>query len=307
MTKSKSKAPVPGPSSAPDPAQNAAQGLEGLNTDLLVPSAGMRKKIVPEAPPWAPTALVDDLIAYRMTRVSLFEYPDDEQAMLERILTRPGMNIVWQSIETACSKKKIDFDGFVRQVWHQLAEANAVINRTTKTPAQTREELGEIAESLGVAVRKIERNRTARILSKIAVLELIGKNLTQCLPSTDNPIIDQLRQAGQVAQIRHELFDPPVAQRPREAMLANALEEACNLSLVDVAKYLIQEIEDCAEGYKGEVKDLGNPAPVFVRRVRGLFKDYFNQPMSSTVAALLNVALDRHLGDITEELVRKTR
>lgn len=284
-------------------------------TEQFEPSTWLRDKIVADIPKWAPAALVDDLVWCKFLKEKnvgklgsdQFQFIDDEISMLERILTRPGMNIVWQSIKTACVQKRIDFDGFVRQLWHQLTAANAVINQTTKTPAQTREELNEIAQSLRVAVRKIERNRSARIFSKQAVLVLIGKKLTQYLPNTDNPIIDQLRQAGQIAQIRHELVDPPVAQTPREAMLANALEEACNLSLVDVAKYLIQEIEDCAEGYKGEVKDLGNPAPVFIRRVRGLFKDSFNQPMSNTVAALLNVALDRDLGDITEELVRKTR
>ena len=294
-----------------DTDQNAANGLQSLNTDLFETPTWMLEKIKSQLPRWAPEELVSELLLYRMTQTkaggfvrSIFEHPDEEQAMLERILTRPGMNIVWQSIKTACARQSIDFDGFVRQLWHQLTAANAVINQTTKTPSQTREELDEIAQSLRVAVRKIERNRSARILSKRVVHELTAKNLARYLPSTDDPIIDQIRQE---AQINEYVLDFSCNDQTQEGRMANALSVACSLSFVDLVTHLIQEIESCAENYKGEVKDLGNPAPVFIRRVRGLFKDSFNQPMSNTVAALLNVALDRDLGDINEELVRKTR
>lgn len=281
-------------------------------TEQFEPSTWLRDKIVADIPKWAPAALVDDLVWCKFLKEKnvgklgsdQFQFIDDEISMLERILTRPGMNIVWQSIKTACVQKRIDFDGFVRQLWHQLTAANAVINQTTKTPAQTREELNEIAQSLRIAVRKIERNRSAKISSEQVVHELTAKNLARYLPSTEDPIVDQIRQD---AQIKAYVGDFSFNDNTPESRMASALGVACSLSFVDLATHLIQEIEDCAEDYKGEVKDLGNPAPVFIRRVRGLFKDNFNQPMSSTVAALLNVALDRDLGDITEELVRKTR
>lgn len=301
----KAKAPK-----AAEPAPNAAAGPQHLNAGLFDPPAWLCDQVAAQLPPWAPATLVNELILYRTIQTepgsfarSIFAYPDNEQAMLERILSRPGMNIVWQSIETACAQRKIDFDGFVRQLWHQLAAANAAINQATKTPAQAREELSEIAQGLRSVVRKIERNRSARTLSKRGVFELTAKKLARYLPSTDHPIADQISQE---AQIHHVLADSPVTQT-REAWLVDALGAACSLSLLDVAKHLVQEIEDCAEGYKGEVKDLGNPAPVFIRRVRGLLKETFGKPMASTVAALLNVALDRELGDISEELVRKTR
>ena len=295
---------------------NSDHDYQVLNTDLFEPPAWLLEQVATQMPKWAPRALVSELVLYRMTQTEpgsfarqIFEYPDAEQAMLERILTRPGMNIVWQSIAAACDKQGVAFDRFVRQIWHQLAAANAVMNQATKTPTEARDELSEIAQHLRLTIRKIERNRIAKILNRRAIHELTAHKIAGNLPSSDEPLHDQIRMEAQINDDVLTTLADGSARRSakRQTRLAEALSAAVSLSLIDVATHLIDELERSIAGYKGEVKELGNHAPVFIRRIRGLLKETFGKPMASTVAALLNVALDREFGDITEELVRKTR
>lgn len=292
------------------------QSSQTLNTDLFEPPTWLVNQVTAQMPKWAPQALVKELLLYRMTGTEsgkfarcIFEYPEDEQAMLERVLTQPGMNIVWKSIQTACENKGIRFDDFVRQLWRQLATANAVLKQTTKTPSETRAELEEIIHELRLSLRKIERNRIAKILNRRAIHELTAKKLARSLPSSDHPLFDQIRMEARINDdVLSTLADGSNRRSAvRQSRLAEALSASVSLSLTDVATHMIGELEQSINDYKGEVKELGNQAPVFIRRIRGLLKDTFGKPMASTVAALLNVALDREFGDITEELVRKTR
>lgn len=265
--------------------------------------------------PWAPRTLVNEFMLYLLTATATgsfarrcFEYPDAEQAMLGRLLTHKDMAKVWPQIEKTCVAHSVSFTALSRRLWREIVTAHAVVKETCRTGMEITVELEAIAKSLRETIKKIERQRVAKILSRRATHELTARQLTQNIPSADHPLHDQVRMEAQITDdVLSVLADRSCG---RETRLAEALSAAVSLSLVDVAGHFADQLAWQASVWDSQVKRTRKDGAnaVYIRRVRQVFRETFGKDMQTIGAQILNVALGNTADvGVTPDLFRKTK
>lgn len=241
----------------------------------------MLVKSVDSYPEWIPRILVREMASYQQ-----LEQPvtDSEQAALERLLCAHDMQRVWRSLSEKCQEKGVNFEDFSRGVWTEICSADHVVRTTNETPSNRKKTLQDASKVLRKLTQMFERNIEMGCEANYVFSELIA---------------DKLKTPGRDAGAVHDLlYDSYNAWRqalneerkPSAPTAYEALGAALTVSLIEAMELMAKSL-DALQTQPQEVKHVGKPLPVILRRLNRLFVATFGQPLDETVAEIVNTAL----------------
>lgn len=240
----------------------------------------MLTKPVDSYPEWLPHCLVRELVSYQSSAES-----DAEQDMLNRLLNEHDMQRVWRSLAEKCQEKGVNFEDFGRGIWTEICLADHVVRTTDETPSNRKKTLQDASKSLRKLIQTFERNLEMGCEANYVFSELTANKLKT--PGTD---------AGAVHDL---LYDSANAwtlvlnEGRKTTMLtpSEALGAALSISLTDAMELMAKSL-DALQTQPQEVKHVGKPLPVILRRLNTLFVSTFGQPLDETVAEIVNTAMN---------------
>jgi len=240
----------------------------------------MLAKPVDSYPEWLPHCLVRELGSYPPSAES-----DAEQATLNRLLNEQSMQRVWRSLSEKCQKKGVNFEDVSRGIWTEICIGDHVVRTTDETPSNRKKTLQDASKSLRKLVQMFDRNLEMGCEANYVFSELIA---------------DKLKTPGRDAGAVHDLlYDSANAwmlalneeRKPSTPTVSEALGAALSVSLTDAMELMARGL-DALQTQPQEVKHVGKPLPVILRRLNALFVSTFGQPLDETVAEIVNTAMN---------------
>ena len=242
----------------------------------------MLTKPVDSYPEWVPHCLARELVSYQQSAE-----PDaiTEQATLYRLLNNSDMQRVWRSLAQRCKENGVNFEDFSRGIWVEICLADHVVKTTDETQSNRKKNLKDASKSLRKLIQTFERNLEMGCEANYVFSELTANKLK-------TPGID----AGAVHDL---LYDSANAwtlalnegRKPSTLSASEALGAALSISLTDAMELMAKSL-DALQTQPQEVKHVGKPLPVILRRLNTLFVSTFGQPLDETVAEIVNTAMD---------------
>lgn len=231
-------------------------------------------------PEWLPHCLVRELDSYQPSAES-----DAEQDMLNRLLNEHDMQRVWRSLAEKCQEKGVNFEDFSRGIWTEICIADHVVRTTDETPSNRKKNLQDASKSLRKLIQMFERNLEMGCEANYVFSELTANKLKS--PGTDAGAVHDLLYDSANAWT-HALNE---GRKPSTLTASEALGAALSISLTDAMELMAKSL-DALQTQPQEVKHVGKPLPVILRRLNAHFVSTFGQPLDETVAEIVNAALN---------------
>lgn len=243
-------------------------------------------------PEWIPRCLVLELARYEQlaqadcddVSKSLFSNADAERATLKRLINDQSMQQVWRSLSIRCHDKAVNFERFADALWLETLLAEQTVRNSTETRSQRRESLAEASKKLRELTRLLNRHSEIRHEADHLLSGMIASNLKRLKPDADN--IDDLLFTG--ADAWASMLNQQASHS--NLVVSDALGAALSITMTDAMACMAQHLESL-QATTQEVKHVGKPLPILIRRLNVFFVSTFGQPLDDTVAEIINTAL----------------
>lgn len=241
----------------------------------------MLAKTVDSYPEWIPRCLVLELASYQQSAQPV---SDSERATLERLIGEQGMQRVWRSLSVKCLENGVNFEDFSRGIWTEICIADHVVRTTDETPSNRKKTLQDASKVLRKLTQMFERNIEMRCEANYVFSELIADILK--IPGRDAGAVHDLLYDSANAWTLALNNEP----KPSTPTAYEALGAALSISLTDAMELMVKSL-DALQTQPQEVKHVGKPLPILIRRLNVFFVSTFGQPLDDTVAEIINTAL----------------